>query len=256
MKKSLVLATALAFFASGAWAARYPMEPVNMVFPHLDVSRQVFTGFTPMVPRTADVGATIAEIRIKGAYTAATGQLEMLDHCRVVMEFSKFLGKFMGDREPIPTGLATGVWRVATPEPLYLVRLGNPSSTMGHAVQDFIAVRPDGSIEDKLWASADMQAAQPAWGTIKIEPEGCHYQVNTSAKAAPVQKTDELVSSIQYMGRNQIGLLQFGTTRPGGDTVVDVTTPAEPGTYMVHGLAVRVLSASRYKLTYEIESGH
>ena len=127
---------------------------------------------------------------------------------------------------------------------------------MGHAVQDFIAVRPDGSIEDKLWASADMQAAQPAWGTTKIEPEDCHYQVNTSARPAPIVQTDRLVSSILYMGRNQIGLLQFATAHADGDQnpVIDVTTPAEPGTYMVDGFAVHVLGASGYKLTYEIEA--
>lgn len=210
-----------------------------------------FVGFQSGMTRTVDAGATIAERvtrqRVGIGAQASTRRFYLPGPCEVTAGL---------DTYQLPSGVLENP--IIIPGSPRLVLAATNGGVTDHR---YVAVRPDGTISDRLWIGNGAMGLEvghvtrdPLWH-IKLTPASCHYEVT---ELPPMPAHDEVKTTVDYqvvyLGRDPSGLLKFGR-QANGIMTYGPETPAEPGVYDVNGLGVRVIRVEGYKLTYRIESG-
>jgi hypothetical protein len=212
-------------------------------------AEHTFTGFQPGVTRTVDAGATIAERitrqRVSINAQPSSKRFYLPGPCEV---------RAGVDTYQLPAGVLENP--IVIPGSPRLVLAPTNASYPDHR---YVAVRPDGTITERLWIGNGVSGLEVGHVTrdlvwhIKLTPANCHYEVT---EIPPMPAHDEVKTSVDYklvyLGRDPSGLLKFGRLANGIMTY-GPETPAEPGVYDVNGLDIRVVRVHHYKLTYRIE---
>lgn len=211
-----------------------------------------FEGFKMGAVRTADTGATIAQAVVHGTQVVdarpASTELVLQQPCDIKNGFARF----RLNAGPV----AESSFKVSTTPPVVLVPVETIDSLSKSAA--FAGVYPDGTIDQKLW----MKSVSPghfmhAWfGHAHFSPANCHFTpIPVPASPARVDQFTYVDYDIVYMGRDSSGFLKFAAVRPQSSYSAQELVPAQPGTYNLHGLELRVLDVEGFKLTYTVVFG-
>lgn len=214
------------------------------------LTANAYDGYQRGAARTVDAGATIAyQVDQTMANPYGISGLVLEQPCKVIDH--ALLDNVVGTRSlELPAGPLHVDAVISKPTKLLLQKFpGNP----GKGAALYLAVHPDGTIAPRLWTGwVGEQDLDRNVGSISLEPSDCRY-VRTPVSPASLQVTSHRTGvQLVYMGRDPSGLLKFAQVDH-GMTLQQTLVPAQPGTYSVLGLSVRIIKVSGYRVTLTIE---
>lgn len=236
--------------AIGLAAAFTGCTEVTPVRVSQTLTSQAYEGYERGVPRIVDAGATIAyQVETTSSNAFARSDLILKQPCNVIDHglLDNVVGTRRLDLQPGPLHVDA---IISNPSKLLLQKFpGNPGK--GSAL--YLAVHPDGTIDDRLWTGwIGESKLDRNVGTISLEPANCRYVHSASPAPALEQTRRRTGVQLAYMGRDSSGLLKFAQVE-GGMSLQQTLVPAQPGTYSVLGLGVRIIRVSGYRVTLSVE---